>query len=219
MNRFHPVFQRPVSLSILPVIVLSALICAQSGYGRTWTNQNGQTAEGKVVKIEGSEVTLLLNNDQAVAIPINTLSLDDQQFLTTWKPKPPKRPIEVPEDAVFHNGSWYAVVIGKTTWKKAAERAEKMGGHLAWIKDEATHAVLTEMAGPLHLWLGGSDEEVEDLWKWSDGELITWFQWDRGEPNNGGGREHFIQMRAGGKWNDLSMNSPAPVGFFVQWDQ
>ena len=93
-----------------------------------------------------------------------------------------------------------------------------MEGHLAWVKDESTLAVLTEMAGPLHLWLGGSDAEVEDLWKWTDGEKITFFNWDRGEPNNGGRIEHYVQMRAGGKWNDLSMNSPTPVGFFVQWD-
>ncbi|MDF1738038.1 MAG: lectin-like protein [Verrucomicrobiales bacterium] len=218
MIRFDSVSQRLISPFIFPAIALSFLLCSQSGLGRTWTNQNGLTAEGTVVKIEGKKVTLLLNNDKEVKIPINSLSLDDQQYLSTWKPKPPKRPIEVPADAIYHNGSWYTVVIEKTTWKKAAERAGKMGGHLAWIKDEATHAVLTEMAGPLHLWLGGSDEEVEDLWKWTDGEPITWFQWDRGEPNNGGRREHYIQMRAGGKWNDLSMNSPTPVGFFVQWD-
>ncbi len=170
------------------------------------------------MKMEGGKVTILLESEQKVSIPINTLSLEDQQFLKTWKPKPPKRPIHVPADAIFRNGSWYGVVIEKTSWKKALEKAEKMEGHLAWVKDESTLAVLTEMAGPLHLWLGGSDAEVEDLWKWTDGEKITFFNWDRGEPNNGGRIEHYVQMRAGGKWNDFSMNSPTPVGFFVQWD-
>ena len=214
------VFVSPLPLlgTLLPAIFLFCLLSADLVYGRTWTNQDGRKAKGTPVKVEGNELTLRLPNDQKVVIPINTLSLEDQQFLATWKPKQPKRPISVPADAIFHNGSWYSVVIEKTSWKKAAEKAEKMEGHLAWIKDEATLAVLTELAGPLHLWLGGSDAEVEDLWTWTDGEKITFFNWDRGEPNNGGRIEHYIQMRAGGKWNDLSMNSPTPVGFIVQWD-
>jgi hypothetical protein len=218
MNRSTPILPRELSFSILRVVLLLGLFSFQICSGRTWTNEYGKTAEGIAVKIESGKVTLLLSNEQKVAIPIITLSLEDQQFLTTWKPKPSKRPIQVPADAIYHNGSWYGVVIEKTSWKKAAAKAEKMEGHLAWIKDEETLAVLTELAGPLHLWLGGSDEEVEDLWKWTDGEKITWFNWDRGEPSNGGRVEHYIQMRTGGKWNDLSMNSPAPVGFFVQWD-
>lgn len=185
---------------------------------RTWTRKDGKTAEGSTVAVKGDTVTILLSNNQEAHISIKSLSLEDQQFLKTWKSKPPKRPIQVPEDAIYHNGSWYAVVIEKTTWKKAADRAEKMDGHLAWIKDEETNAILTKLAGPLHLWIGASDEEVEDLWKWTDGEKITWFNWDRGEPNNGGRIEHYMQMRAGGKWNDVGYNSPTPVGFIVQWD-
>jgi hypothetical protein len=131
----------------------------------------------------------------------------------------PKRPINVPEAAKYFNGSWYQMVTETVTQIQARQKAERMGGHLAWTKSEETHRFLISLAGGRSTWIDGSDEEVEGTWKWSDGTKFTFSAWTSGNPDNYGGDEDHLVLTDQG-WNDFSADKPDSniSGFIVQWD-
>ena len=191
-----------------------------AGEVRTWTSAGGRTAEGELVSKSEKSVKVRLTNGAEADIEIATLSVEDQQYIKDWKPTEPPRPIYVPEDAAFYNGSWYKVILEKTSWTDARAKAEKMEGHLAWSKNLETQDFLTELAENLRLWLGATDEEVEGLWRWTDGEKFSYLNWKKGFPDNDRRREHYLIIGVGGGgWNDMGNNSGDPVGYIVQWDR
>ena len=64
------------------------------------------------------------------------------------------------------------------------------------------------MARYYDLWLGISDEIQEGVWLGDDGNPITWFNWNHGEPNNWAGGEHWVEMELNSgsrasRWNDF----------------
>jgi hypothetical protein len=197
------------------ILVITGMVFLTDAAARTWTRKDGKVAEGELVAKNETAITLLLRNKTKVQIPINSLNLEDQLFVKDWTPK---RPINVTEDAIYHDGSWFAVVLEKLKWRKAAQKADKLGGHLAQVKDAETQKVVSELAEGLLLWLDGSDEKVEGLWKWSNGEKLPFTNWSAGEPTNSSLVEHYIVIGAEGKWNDVSGKSDLVPGFIVQWD-
>lgn len=200
------------------VIGLVLLLAGNGAQARTWKNRDGKTIEAEVVSRTDRTVTLELKNGRTSTVEIETLSLDDRAYLASWKPEAPKRPLGVPEDAVFHRGSWYRIVLDEGDWNAARQKAEKMGGHLAVIKDAETNEMIVKLADGLLLWLGATDEEVDGLWKWVDGDKLTFKAWGTGEPN-GGRRENYLRLGIRGKWIDVNERGGAnrPVGFIVQW--
>ena len=182
---------------------------------RTWTHKDGRTVEAEAVSLSRTGVTLELADGTRTTIPVNQLSIDDQAFLKTWKPK---RPIEVPEKAVYHDGSWFHVILEEMTWKLAAQKAEKMGGRLAVINDAETQELIVSLADGLLLWIGATDEEIEGRWRWVDGEKLAFTAWGSTEPN-GGRKENYARLGKRGKWIDVDDRGGAHgvVGFIVQW--
>lgn len=53
-------------------------------------------------------------------------------------------------------------------------------------------------------WLDGTDRDQEGRWVDSAGNPITYFNWRSDQPDNRGGKEHFLHYRGtwGGLWND-----------------
>ena len=62
-------------------------------------------------------------------------------------------------------------------------------------------------------WLGISDEVTEGVWMGDNGVEQTWFNWNRGEPNNYAGKEHWVELvlsgnaSQNGKWNDYFVSA------------
>lgn len=134
------------------------------------------------------------------------------------------------------------------TWKDARTAASNrtyygLQGYLATIGSAEESQLAGEQASGAG-WIGGSDEEVEGIWKWVTGpEAGTVFwnggpngsapsgqyaNWNTGEPNNAGDEDyaHITAPGVGklGSWNDLSNTGSLingddyqPQGYIVEY--
>ena len=163
--------------------------------------------------------------------------------------------------AVFNpkNGHYYEFVGEKElTWAEAKRHAEsrfvvakdgkKLRGYLATLtKDHEQELLDKHYADPptVHtdVWLGGSDEKVDNEWRWvtgpegkedegkgklffKDGTAHGYMNWRSGEPNDSGGIESFLQwnhyLRKGdvaGTWNDQPIDKKGSTGYFVEYGE
>ena len=98
------------------------------------------------------------------------------------------------------------------SWTDAEAYANSLGGHLVAINSQAEQNLLVSMfGGTEYFWIGLTDQQVEGLFMWTNGDPVTYTHWDPGEPNNGGGSgEDYVLMNwiAPGKWNDGTNNNP-----------
>ena len=90
-------------------------------------------------------------------------------------------------------------------------------GDLASVPDQATNDFLTTLTTERVL-IGGSDFASEGNWVWSDGTLWDYESWSPGNPSNGWGVEHCLEInyKGTGLWNDL-MGNETLSGFVCQY--
>ena len=113
------------------------------------------------------------------------------------------------------NGHFYEIILDgdPNYFESEADAASRnfMGlqGYVATITSLEEQTFLNTVVNPgnFSLWLGGSDEETEGVFKWIQGpELGDEFVFDfffGSEPNNAGGQEtHLFGWRIGDGWND-----------------
>lgn len=119
------------------------------------------------------------------------------------------------------NGHYYEAAYFSTakTWAQAKAFAESqtlygMQGYLATITSAEENAFILSKL-PADGWIGASDEAVEGTWRWvtgpENGQLLSYTNWNSGEPNNSGNIEDagqfYVTSANPGKWNDLPANS------------
>ena len=128
------------------------------------------------------------------------------------------------KDAVCYNGHYYKVYNGQSSWEDAAAFCQSVGGHLATITSEEENTFLYDYLVSLGLsgaYFGFSDVNIEGEWVWCTGEDVIFTNWDTGEPNNEGRKEHyglFDFSHNDGKWNDGSYRSGTNANFICEWD-
>jgi flagellin len=104
-------------------------------------------------------------------------------------------------------------------------------GHLANITSQDENDFINALA-PGNVWLGGSDGAVEGEWRWLAGPEAgqqfwsggpggsapggMYANWGGGEPNNSGGAEDTVHMRADGRWNDQPGGTS--YQYVIEWD-
>ena len=128
-----------------------------------------------------------------------------------------------------YNGHKYQLVTGNYTWEEAKTKAEELGGHLVIITSAEENAVVKQLvinSGVSTVWLGATDKEVEDEWKWITGEDFTYSDWgkidaDSSEPNGGTSENYltFLTGYTGGNriaWNDAG--GTGKYSFIVEFD-
>ncbi|MEM6781621.1 MAG: lectin-like protein [Pseudomonadota bacterium] len=138
-------------------------------------------------------------------------------------------------------GNFYQNTTDFATWENARINAENAGlngvpevtGHLATITSQEENDVVFGLLTATS-WLGGSDDEVEGVWRWvvgpeagqqfwqglSTGSAVngSYENWAPGEPNQffgPGNPENFAHLRADGLWNDLPNNSN--LNYIIEW--
>lgn len=218
MNSTHS----PIEASLLASAILLLSLPAADGKDddgvRTWTRKDGKVAVGKLIAVEADEAVISLSERQQFQVPVSELSIDDQQYIKTWTPPLPVRPLHVPTEARFADGNWYLVVHGKISWKEAKKQARRKKGILARITTQHQLEVVDSMNGEKnYLWLGASDTKKEGEWIWLNGDSVENPFWDRHQPSNTKGQD-YVSMRPGGKWNDLEENSSWGTGYVVMWE-
>uniref|UniRef100_A0A3B3Z4F7 C-type lectin domain-containing protein n=1 Tax=Poecilia mexicana TaxID=48701 RepID=A0A3B3Z4F7_9TELE len=98
------------------------------------------------------------------------------------------------------------------TWANAEKNCLSMGANLASVRNAYEYRRIQALIraasrNSREAWLGGSDAQQERTWLWSDGSPMRYTNWCPGEPNNGGGSQHCLQMNYSGKENITSVFS------------
>jgi len=143
----------------------------------------------------------------------------------------------------FDNFHSYKVYDIGMTWHDAEAYCESLGGHLAVIASQDVQDFVFSLVKDLNkncYWLGGRND-ITGNWQWVTNEPFVYTNWDYGEPNNGNGNEHYLQIyrvpnpavglqvSVAGKWNDLQNDctfnsnelnffSMDKFGFVCEWD-
>ena len=136
-----------------------------------------------------------------------------------------------------YDGHYYGLTQARTTWHTAEAEASTLGGHLVAIGSQeeqewivATFLPETDLVFPPVYWIGLTDEVQEGLFVWTNGDPLTYTNWNDlsasggpVEPNDWLG-EDYVHMNwhyaipdthahhtdIKGTWNDLgSVDIPA----------
>ena len=122
-------------------------------------------------------------------------------------------------DSIFEwNGHLYRLTSAELNWDEAEAEAVRLGGHLVTINSAEEQQFLedTFMSGAndrTRYWIGLNDVANEGNFVWVNGELVTFTNWDLGEPNNNKNDEHYTVVNwnyavGGGikrTWNDIDV--------------
>ena len=138
-------------------------------------------------------------------------------------------------------GNFYTNTTDFVPWNVARDNAEAAGlngvpeitGHLATITSQEENDIVEGLLTATS-WLGGSDDEVEGVWRWVTGPEAgqqfwqglaggsavggSYENWAPGEPNQffgPGNPENFAHLRADGLWNDLPNGNN--LNYIIEW--
>lgn len=139
------------------------------------------------------------------------------------------------------NGHYYEYISTPLTWQDAKVAAQgrvfnTLQGYLATVLDQAEFDFILASVTQNLVWLGGSDESGEGVWRWVTGPEIgqifydagdpgatTFAPWGSGEPNNCCNGESYLQMSwsGGGGWNDHGApgNAGQMNGYLVEYGE
>ncbi|XP_019215246.1 CD209 antigen-like protein A isoform X1 [Oreochromis niloticus] len=110
---------------------------------------------------------------------------------------------------LYFNHSLYYVSSTKNTWNDSREDCLQRGADLVIINSREEQNFIREFKK--RTWIGLTDAEKEQTWKWVDGTTLTISFWDTGEPNSYEGidedcGEIFFYTREN-SWNDQPCDS------------
>ena len=130
---------------------------------------------------------------------------------------PPDEPDPEPCEGGVRNavdpatGACYRFFDVPSPWALAVVSCASLGdgSHLASVTSTAEVEILQQIGGDaVDVWLGATDEPIEDTYVWITGEAFDFTNWRQGEPNDGGpnsevGEDCMIQeVDNGGLWDD-----------------
>lgn len=129
---------------------------------------------------------------------------------------------DVEDSAVTYNGHWYKVISDSsiTNWNAAQQYCKSQNGYLATITSKEENDFLYDYiskSGFTEAYFGYSDEVSEGVWKWSNGEVSAYSNWNSGEPNSENSNEDYAQFYfSDGTWNDGDFDD---FVFICEWGE
>ncbi len=110
----------------------------------------------------------------------------------------------------YNNSKYYCSNSNAFTWAEAKIQAASIGGHLAIVEDLDENEFIRQGIIADYAWIGLTDEQSEGTYKWVNGEVSNFYNWNSGEPNNSGGIEDYVRLlKSNGKWTDRDQNFEA----------
>jgi Lectin C-type domain len=124
-----------------------------------------------------------------------------------------------------HNHHTY-ILLRPTNWERSERLAEKLGGHLATVRNQEEEDWVFRKFGRYGgarrlLWIGLNDLDKRFHFSWADGESASYTDWAVHEPNNAGPRgEDYVAIYYPGysqadKWKVWNSRSRIPMGLPV----
>lgn len=156
---------------------------------RFYAVQRASTERVKALKLALTEVTKAGDFDSATLLK-ERIAAAEAQGGVRGKPK----------NVVTLGGHSYALVPDKCTWHIAKKSCEEMGGHLVCIESPEEEQFVLKLCGTQtqSVWLGATDEEVEDQWHWVSGLPLNEAYKPRWNLTNEGDVHHYLCYYAPG---------------------
>ncbi|GLC25983.1 lectin-like protein [Roseisolibacter agri] len=111
--------------------------------------------------------------------------------------------------------SCFRITSGSTSWSIANAEATSLGGWLAAIGSAAENAAarsfMDGLIGGSQFHIGFTDAASEGAFVWSNGQAVTYTNWNLGEPNDVN-NEDVTEMLSTGAWNDIQ-DSPNTIRY------
>ncbi|XP_045180757.2 ladderlectin-like [Mercenaria mercenaria] len=115
----------------------------------------------------------------------------------------------------------YLFVQTNQTWDAAKDHCASLGGFLADIRSQEEQEFLSntvlsssngEYVPDTSIWIGGTNGIEEGVFAWLDGTLVSYENWEPGEPSSYDSRQNCITIKSGSnnKWNDVKCRKQKP---------
>jgi hypothetical protein len=99
------------------------------------------------------------------------------------------------------SGHTYAAFSPHVSWDDAVDQCQNLGWYLATDRGEVESFLLQGLL-PEPVWIGATDEAIDDDWRWVTGEPFDYTHWRSGEPNGEASANCLLANWQNVGWND-----------------
>uniref|UniRef100_A0A8C1GV52 Zmp:0000000924 n=1 Tax=Cyprinus carpio TaxID=7962 RepID=A0A8C1GV52_CYPCA len=188
-----------VCLVLLCVLLLAAVIVLGV---HIYTNNTNYTQERDLLL---TKITNLTEDRDDLQTKINGLTEDKDQLLTNSLTEERNELIiknrnllnERPhlknelqllckeDEWIYYKSSFYYMSNERKSWTESRQDCLKKGADLIIINSSEEQDFVKNNTVKREFWIGVTDIDVEDIWKWVDGSTLTSGFWASKEPNGG----------------------------------